>query len=70
MNKDENTEEVNKWAQVYVSKATEYGIPCFWWDNGNYNQQGEKFAIFDRKNLKWYREEVVDTIIRESYKEY
>ena len=70
MNKEENTEEVNKWAQVYVSKATEYGIPCFWWDNGNYNQQGEKFAIFDRKNLTWYREEVVDTIIRESYKEY
>ena len=70
MNKDENTEEVNKWAQVYVSKATEYGIPCFWWDNGNYNQQGEKFAIFDRKNLTWYREEVVDTVIRESYKEY
>ncbi len=70
MNKDENTEEVNKWAQVYVSKATQYGIPCFWWDNGNYNQQGEKFAIFDRKNLKWYREEVVDTVIRESYKEY
>ena len=70
VNKDENTEEVNKWAQVYVSKATEYGFPCFWWDNGIYNQQGEKFAILDRKNLKWYREEVVDTIIRESYKEY
>ena len=67
VNKDENTEEVRKWAEVYVSKATDYGIPCFWWDNGIYDQQGEKFAIFDRKNLSWYREEVVDTIIKESY---
>lgn len=69
MNKKENTEEVVKWAEAYVSRATERGIPCFWWDNGIYTQQGEKFAILDRKNLKWYREEVVDTIIRESYKD-
>ncbi len=68
MNKQENTEEVNKWAEAYVSRATEKGIPCFWWDNGIYNQSGEKFAILDRKNLTWYREEVVDTVIRESYK--
>ncbi|WP_029232287.1 glycoside hydrolase family 5 protein [Butyrivibrio sp. VCB2006] len=67
MNKKENTEEVVKWAEAYVSRATERGIPCFWWDNGIYTQQGEKFAILDRKNLKWYREEVVDTVIRESY---
>lgn len=65
--KKDNGEEVNKWAKYYVSKATQKGIPCFWWDNGIYNASGEKFAIFDRKNLTWYREDVVDTIIRESY---
>ncbi len=68
VNKNENTDEVVKWAESYVSAATKRGIPCFWWDNGIYDQQGEKFAIFDRRNLSWYREEVVDTIIRESYK--
>ncbi len=67
VNKDENTEEVVKWAEAYVSRATTAGIPCFWWDNGIYNQSGEKFAILNRKSLTWYREEVVDTIIRESY---
>ncbi len=65
--KKDNGEEVNKWAKYYVSKATQKGIPCFWWDNGIYNASGEKFAIFDRNNLTWYREDVVDTIIRESY---
>ena len=67
MNKKENAEEVEKWASYYVSKATEKGIPCFWWDNGIYNQSGEKFAILDRKNLTWYRENVVDAIIEASY---
>ena len=67
-NKNDNAEDVAKWASIYVGKAASDGIPCFWWDNGIYNQSGEKFAILDRKNLKWYREEVVDTIIRESYK--
>ena len=67
-NKNDNIADVQKWASDYVSRATQTGIPCFWWDNGIYNSQGEKFAIFDRKNLTWYREEVVDTIIKESYK--
>ncbi len=67
--KNKNTEEVRKWAVDYVSKATAKGIPCFWWDNGIYDKSGEKFAIFDRNNLTWYREEVVDAIIEESYKQ-
>ncbi len=69
MNKDENTVAVEKWVTAYILRARLKGIPCFWWDNGIYNQQGEKFAIFDRKNLKWYREEVVDALIKESYAE-
>jgi endoglucanase len=68
--KNQNTEEVRKWVVDYVSKATAKGIPCFWWDNGIYSQSGEKFAIFDRNNLSWYREEVVDAIIEESYKQH
>ncbi len=68
VNKDENTAEVEKWVSAYVMRASLKGIPCFWWDNGTYNTEGEKFAILDRRNLSWYREEVVDAIIRESYK--
>lgn len=32
MNKD-NEEERVQWAEYYVGKAREYGVPCVWWDN-------------------------------------
>lgn len=67
VNKNENNDEIAKWAEAYVSRATEKGIPLFWWDNGVYDQEGEKFAILDRQNLTWYRENVVDAVIRASY---
>ncbi|SFB93761.1 glycoside hydrolase family 5 protein [Butyrivibrio sp. YAB3001] len=67
VNKSENTDEVRKWVTSYVQKATLAGVPCFWWDNGIYDQDGEKFAILNRKDLTWYREPVVDAIIRSSY---
>lgn len=65
--KEGNSAEVVKWASSYVMRATIKGIPCFWWDNGIYDQDGEKFAIFNRRNLTWYREDVADTLIKESY---
>ncbi len=67
VNKNENNDEIAKWADAYVSRATAKGIPCFWWDNGVYDQEGEKFAILDRQNLTWYRENVVDAVIKASY---
>ena len=68
VNKNGNDNDVNAWAEAYVSRATKKGMPCYWWDNGIYDGSGECFAIFDRKNLTWYREDVANTIINESNK--
>lgn len=59
----DNEEDVAKWVQDYLTFAKKSGIPCIWWDNGIYNGDGELFAIFNRKDLTWYREKVADTIV-------
>lgn len=61
-NKD-NPEEVQKWLEHYLKLTEEYNIKCFWWDNNIYNTSGEKFGIFDRRNLKWYDQALADKII-------
>ncbi|MCM1119159.1 MAG: glycoside hydrolase family 5 protein [bacterium] len=50
MNKD-NEEERVQWAEYYVSKAREYGVPCIWWDNNAFDGDGETFGLFDRRKL-------------------
>ena len=61
-NKD-NPEEVQKWLEHYLKLTEEYNLKCFWWDNNIYNTSGEKFGIFDRRNLKWYDQALADKII-------
>ncbi len=31
----DNMSEILSWAKYYVETCTEYGIPCFYWDNGS-----------------------------------
>ncbi|MDE7281547.1 MAG: glycoside hydrolase family 5 protein [Ruminiclostridium sp.] len=59
----DNTKEVTAWLNDYLGAAKEQGIPCVWWDNNYYNSGNELFGIFDRKNCKWYTQEVADAII-------
>lgn len=60
----DNTNEVIAWLGDYLGAAKEYGIPCVWWDNNYYNSGNELFGIFDRKNCKWYSQEIADAIIK------
>ncbi len=65
-----NDTEVEKWVREYVQSAKKYGIPCVWWDNGICTPgNGEAFGIFDRNELTWKRENVVDAMIEEAWKE-
>lgn len=64
-NKD-NTADVVNWIEDYLGAMNEYNIKCFWWDNNIYDQPGEKFAIFDRRELTWYNETVADALISNS----
>ena len=58
MNKDNLADRVD-WTNYYISRAKEKGIVCIWWDNNNFNGDGERFGLFDRKTLSWPYPEIV-----------
>ncbi len=59
---ERNDNENIKWAEYYLGQAKERGIPCVIWDNGYYKSGNELFGLLNRKNLTWYRPELVETI--------
>ena len=60
---ENNDEEVVKWMRDYIALASKYMVPVVIWDNNLVNGNGERFGLFNRKTLKWEREEVVDALI-------
>ncbi|MDR0197372.1 MAG: glycoside hydrolase family 5 protein [Oscillospiraceae bacterium] len=62
LNKD-NLEARTNWAKYYFGKGREYGIPCFWWDNGLVSGGGELFGLFNRRELSWSFPEIKDAIL-------
>lgn len=61
-NKD-NTEDRVLWADYYFGSAAEYGIPCFWWDNGAVAGGGELFGILNRRELEWFYPEIAEAAV-------
>ncbi len=53
-----------EWATYYISKAKEYGIPCFIWDNGAFNGTGENFGLLDRMNCTWKFPEIIEGFMK------
>ena len=51
----QNTESRAHHASYFTRKAREKGIACFWWDCGH-------FALFDRREEKVLRKEIVDAL--------
>ena len=47
-----NTDDRAACARYYIQKATQYGIPCIWWDNNAF-VSGEAFGLFDRRTYEW-----------------
>lgn len=50
----------------FVTEANKYGIPVFWWDDGNYkNEVGARcnYSILDRTSLQWYSKELAEKMI-------
>ena len=60
-----NTAERVKWAQYYMGKSAEYGVPCMLWDNNVFNgsDKGECHGHLNRSALKWYDEAFVNAVI-------
>lgn len=50
-------------AEYYLSVSEKYGIPCFWWDNGNLKEGSETFGLLDRKTLKWKYPDIVEQLM-------
>lgn len=64
--KTTNEAEVLAWLNDYMTAAYQYGIRCIWWDNNIYNKNGEKFGIFNRKNLTWYSQNIADALVQKA----
>ncbi|MBQ5319191.1 MAG: cellulase family glycosylhydrolase [Oscillospiraceae bacterium] len=64
MNKS-NIDDRIEIAKYYLSVAEKYGVPCVWWDNGTIcaPSEGEGFGLLNRKTLKWYFPELVETLV-------
>lgn len=53
-----------EWAEYYISKAKEIGIPCFIWDNGAFNGTGENFGLLDRLTCSWKFPEIIEGFMK------
>ncbi|MBQ5318162.1 MAG: glycoside hydrolase family 5 protein [Oscillospiraceae bacterium] len=59
-----NEDERAEWATYYISKAKEIGIPCFIWDNGAFNGNGENFGLLERVNCTWKFPKIIDGFMK------
>ena len=55
---ESNVGEIVKWADYYIVKLKEMGIPSVIWDDGG------SFKLFDRRNLDWLYPDYADAIIK------
>lgn len=53
-------------ARYYITKASEVGIPCVWWDNNAFVGNGENFGLFDRKTFEWRYPDIVTALMEAS----
>ena len=65
-NKNGNSAERVKWAQYYMGKSAEYGVPCMLWDNNVYNgnDKGECHGHLNRSTLRWNDKSFIDAVIK------
>ena len=64
VNKD-NTADRVKHVKTYLSTCGEYGVKCFFWDNGIFEKSNAKeaFGLINRYTYKWMFEEVADALV-------
>lgn len=60
----DNTAARAVWAEYYIGKAKEIGVPCIIWDNGAFEGDGENFGLLDRENCTWTYPEIIDGFMK------
>lgn len=58
----ENLEDRVALAEYFVKAAQKYRIPCVWWDNNQFNGNGENFGLYDRREKSWIYPEIVEAM--------
>lgn len=64
----ENAEQRAEWLKYYMGAAKEIGAPCFWWDNGSFNSNGENLGFIDRRTYEIKYPELLEAM-KEVYAE-
>jgi len=62
-----NTQDRINFAIHYIETARQYGIICFWWDDGGRRENAESvrnFALFDRFRNEWFFPEIAEAIVK------
>ncbi|MBQ5330088.1 MAG: glycoside hydrolase family 5 protein [Oscillospiraceae bacterium] len=60
-----NTADRAACARYYVTRASEMGIPCVWWDNNAF-VSGEAFGLLDRTTYEWRYPEIMTALMEAS----
>ncbi|MCM1579265.1 MAG: glycoside hydrolase family 5 protein, partial [Ruminococcus sp.] len=58
-----NTAARTDCARYYITKATEAGVPCIWWDNNAFVGNGENFGLIDRKSYEWRYPDIITAMM-------
>lgn len=55
------------WLEYYMTKASNIGIPCVWWDTGQVQTVSNMtFSIFNRATQTWLFPEIVEALMEHS----
>ena len=65
-----NLEDRIAWFHDFIKESRVYGIPCFLWDNGIWevegNEYGEHYGYYNRTAQTWYFPEIIKAINEET----
>ncbi len=65
-----NLEDRILWFSDFIKESRAYGMPCFLWDNGIWEVEGndysEHYGYYNRYNQTWFFPEILDAIIKNS----
>jgi endoglucanase len=61
-NNKNNLADRVEFAFYYAQNAGHYGMPCFWWDNGAF-EEGEAMGVFNRRTLTFVFPEIVEALM-------
>ncbi len=68
VNKD-NLDDRVKWFHAFVKNSRSYGMPCFVWDNGQWQMKNgdasEKYGYYNRNTQTWFFPEIIQAINEE-----